>query len=107
MPPMVIPVIQDTDPANDLRNALLDRDLGVWEKRLAHINKYALGEGKRAVSVDNLVSEEALPTAQMKQGGKPYICRPIAYNTIPNMAGDALFTSENRANYYWKQKKRL
>ena len=49
MPPMVIPVIPDNDPGADLRTNRLNRELAVQEAKLAHINKHAVGIGKRAV----------------------------------------------------------
>ncbi len=39
-------------------------------------------------------------------GGKPYICRELKQNEIPTFAGDALFTTTNRADFFWKSRKK-
>merc|ERR1712061_225294 len=81
------------------------------ERRLQKINKGSVGIGKRAVTVEVLQRQtgnttEFLPKQQLVQGGKPFICQPMRHNEVPTMAGDALFTSTNRAEFHWKSRKK-
>eukprot|EP00392_Amoebophrya_sp_AT5.2_P016538 g16809.t1 len=57
-----------------------------------------------AAAVGN--TTEFFPKHQLMHGGKPFICRDLKQNEIPTFAGDALFTSTSRADYFWKTRKK-
>ncbi|CAD7930577.1 unnamed protein product [Amoebophrya sp. A25] len=110
VPQLVIPEIASEDPMSALRIQRVSDQLAAEERKLRKINRNSVGMGRRAISVDVLANAvgnttEMLPKQQTVFGGKPFICRELKQNEIPTMAGDALFTSTSRADYFWKTKK--